>query len=64
MNMNKESIIEVTTKFAELRKEFNSEIRCRTKLIYPNLDDLDSKVSVMQKTMDKLLTLLDEMVRT
>ena len=62
--MNKESMVEVTTKFEELRKEFNSEVKCRTKLIYPNLDDIDSKVSVMQQTMDKLLILLDEMVRT
>ena len=62
--MNIENMIEVTTKFEELRKEFNSEIGRRVKRIDPNLDDINSKVSVMQQTMDELLKLLDQMVRT
>ena len=60
--MNKEKMIVTTTKFEELRKEFNSDIRQVSRSITPNLDDINAKVLVIQQTIDKLLMLLDRMV--
>lgn len=57
--MNKESMIEITTRFKELKKEFDNDF-CRESQY---CGDGDSKVNVLKSTMDELLDLLDELVR-
>lgn len=58
--MNKDNFIETTTKFNELKKEFNNDYYAKRDYAC----DTDPKISALKTTMDKLLILLDELVRS
>jgi predicted transcriptional regulator of viral defense system len=58
--MNKENMIETTTKFKELKKEFNNDFYKDPQYCGGG----DPKVNALKSTMDKLLDLLDELVRS
>lgn len=61
MNINKENFIETTTKFNELKKKFNSQFNITTGTYLPTTE---YRLEVLRNTMNEMLTLLDEMVRT
>ena len=60
MNVNKENFIETTTKFNELKKKFNNNMKVDTGF---HVSTMEHKLLVLQDTMNEMLTLLDEMVR-
>ena len=59
MNINKENFIETTTKFNELKKEFDREFYAQPSCWGGG----DPKINALKSTMDKLLSMLDELVR-
>lgn len=61
MDINKENFIETTTKFNELKKRFNSNFNFTTGTY---LSTTEYRLEVLRNTMNDMLTLLDEMVRT
>lgn len=58
--MNKESMIETTTKFIELKKKFDNDFYREQQ----HWGGGDPKINALKFTMDKLLDLLDELVRS
>lgn len=58
MSVNKENFIETTTKFNELRKEFDKNFYADSKCW-----GVDPKMIALKNTMDKLLSMLDELVK-
>lgn len=61
MNINKENFIETTTKFNELKNKFNSDFNFATGTY---LSTTEYRLEVLRNTMNEMLILLDEMVRT
>lgn len=61
--MNKENLVVTTTKFNELRKELDSNFNTKLNPVLATMSDTEYKLSVLKMTMDKILTLLDELVR-
>ena len=61
MDINKENFIETTTKFNELKKRFNRNFNFTTGTC---LSTTEYRLEVLRNTMNDMLTLLDEMVRT
>ena len=60
MEVNFEKMIETTTKFNELKKELDRNYY--TKPTY--VCDTDYKIIALKSAMDKLLILMDELVRS
>ena len=61
--MNKENLVVTTTKFNELRKELDSNFNTKLNPVLATMSDAEYKLSVLKMTIDKMLTLLDELVR-
>ena len=58
--MNKEKMIETTTRFKELKKEFDNDFYKEPQ----HWGGGDPKCNALKSTMDELLDLLDELVRS
>ena len=59
--MSKNDLITTTTRFKELKDKFNSDLHAAANTVYGCTTEY--KITVLIKTMNEMLTLLDEMVK-
>lgn len=59
--MSKKDLITTTTRFKELKDKFNSDLHVAVNTAY--ISTTEYKITVLIKTMNEMLTLLDEMVK-